>query len=152
MPTVRVEETVEVARDAVFAVLTDHEGYGRFPGVQKCELLRPGRDERNGLGALRRVHLGVPTVLDEEIVAYDAPRSFEYRVVRARPLPVKHTLGRIELEALSANRTKVVWTSTFEIPLPIIGKAISRRAAVQFTRAFGATIRTAAALAAKQAA
>jgi|GEM_PF-6911782 len=33
MPTVRVEQVVGVSRDALFAVLTDHEGYGRFPGV-----------------------------------------------------------------------------------------------------------------------
>lgn len=152
MATVRVERTVDVARDSLFAVFADHEDYGRFRGVKKCELIRPGRDERNGLGALRRVHLGGPTVLDEEIVAYDAPHSYEYRIVRARPLPVKHTLGRVELEALDANRTKVVWTSTFEIPIPIIGKAISERAAVQFTRAFEATILAAAALATEQAA
>ena len=152
MATVRVERTVDVSRDSLFAVFADHEGYGRFRGVKKCELIRPGRDERNGLGALRRVHLGGPTVLDEEIVAYDAPHSYEYRIVRARPLPVKHTLGRVELEALDANRTKVVWTSTFDIPIPIIGKAISERAAVQFTRAFDATILAAAALATEQAA
>jgi hypothetical protein len=152
MVTVRVERTVDVARDSLFAVFADHEGYGRFRGVKKCELIRPGRDERNGLGALRRVHLGGPTVLDEEIVAYDAPHSYEYRIVRARPLPVKHTLGRVELEALDANRTKVVWTSTFDIPIPIIGKAISERVAVQFTRAFDATILAAAALATEQAA
>ena len=143
---------MDVARDALFTVFADHEGYGRFRGVKKCVLIRPGRDERNGLGALRRVHLGGPTVLDEEIVAYDPPHSYEYRIVRARPLPVKHTLGRVELEALDANRTKVVWTSTFEIPIPIIGKAISERAAVQFTRAFEATILAAAALATEQAA
>ena len=65
---------------------------------------------------------------------------------------MKHTLGRVELEALDANRTKVVWTSTLEIPIPIIGKAISERAAVQFTRAFEATILAAAALATEQAA
>ena len=152
MPTVRVEQTVDVARDALFAVFADHEGYGRFPGVKKCELIRPGRVERNGLGAVRRVHLGGPTVLDEEIIAYDAPNSYEYRIVRARPIPVKHTLGRMEFEALDVNRTKVVWTSTFEILIPIFGKAINARAAVEFTRGFKATIHAAAMLATKRAA
>jgi hypothetical protein len=152
VPTVRVEETVEVARDALFAVLTDHEGYGRFPGVAKCKLLRAGRRERNGLGALRRVYLGGPTVLDEEIVAYDAPSSYEYRIRRARPLPIRHTLGRVELEALGGDRTKVVWTSTFEFPLPIVGRAIGKRAAAQLARGFKAAIREAATLAVDQAA
>lgn len=152
MPTIRIEETVDAAQEELFAVLSDHEGASRFPGVRKCELVRPGREERNGLGALRRVYLRGATVLDEEIVAYDPPNSYEYRVRRARPLPVRHTLGRIELEALGPSRTNVIWVSTFEVPLPIVGKAIAKRAVAQFSRAFRATIRTAASLAVKQAA
>lgn len=151
MPTIRVEETVDVARDALFAVLTDHEGYGRFPGVDKCELIRTGQAERNGLGALRRVFSG-PLVLDEEIVVYDAPQAFEYLIRRARPLPVRHTHGRVEFEAIDATQTRVVWTSTFEIPLPLVGKAIGRRAAAQMTRGFSRAIHAAAALALPQAA
>lgn len=152
MPTVRVEEIVDVAREALFAVLTDHQGYGRFPGIQRCELIRAGDRERDGLGAMRRVHLGGPTVLDEEIVAYDAPSSFEYRIRRARPLRILHQLGRVEFESLGANRTKVLWTSTFEFPLPILGKTIGKRAAVQLTRGFRAAIQKAATLAVEQAA
>lgn len=152
MPTVRVEQVVDASRDALFAVLTDHEGYGRFPGVKKCELIQTGHTDRNGLGALRRVYLGGPTVLDEEIVAYDAPHHFEYRIVRARPVPVKHILGRVEFEAIGPSRTRVVWVSTFEIPLPLIGKSVSKRIAVQFTRAFETTIHVAAGIAARQAA
>jgi uncharacterized protein YndB with AHSA1/START domain len=151
MPTVRVEETVDVARAALFAVMTDHEGFGRFSGIEKCVLVRAGRDERNGAGALRRVHSG-PVVLEEEIIAYDAPSSYEYRIRRARPLRMNHTLGRVEFESVDANRTKVVWTSTFEFPLPILGKAIGKRAAAQVTRGFRKVIREAAALAMKQAA
>ena len=147
MPTVRVEEVVDVARDALFAVLTDHESYDRFRGVRSCTLIRDGKPERNGLGAVRRVHLGGPAVLDEEIVVFDPPAVYEYRVVRARPFPVKHTLGRVELEALDANRTKVTWTSTFDIAVPVIGKRIGNHAASQFARAFRSTIQTAATLA-----
>ena len=152
MPTVSVEEVVDVGREALFAVLTDHESYGRFRGVQSCTLIRDGKPERNGLGAIRRVHLGGPAVLDEEIVVFEAPAVYEYRVIRARPFPVKHTLGRVELEALDAHRTKVVWTSTFEFPLPIFGRPIGKRVAAQMTRGFRATIRKAARLAVEQAA
>ena len=152
MPTVHVEEIVDVPRDALFAVLTDHEGADRFRGVQSCTLIRDGKPDRNGLGAIRRVHLGGPAVLDEEIVLFDPPAVYEYRVIRARPLPVNHTLGRVELEALDANRTKVTWVSTFEIPLPVIGKRIANHAAPRFDRAFRTTIRTAASLALEAAA
>ena len=152
MPTVQIEETVDAARDALFAVLTDHEGYGRFPGIPSCTLVREGHSERNGLGAVRRVHLGGPAVLDEEIVVYEPPAVYEYRVIRARPFPVKHRLGRVELESLDEKRTRVVWTSTFEIAVPVIGKRIGNHAASQFAKAFRATIRTAADLTVREAA
>ena len=147
MPTVRVEETLGVAREALFAVLTDHEGYSRFSGVSRCELLRAGHPERNGIGALRRVHIKGGIVLDEEIVEYDAPKSYEYRIRRARPLPMRHTLGRVELEAIEGSRTKVVWTSKFDLPVPLFGSAIGSGAAAQAARGFRAAVRKAGALA-----
>lgn len=152
MPTVRVEEVVEATREDLFAVLTDHERTDRFRGVQSCTLIQDGKPDRNGLGAVRRVHLGGPAVLDEEIVVFDPPTVYEYRVIRARPFPVKHTLGRVELEPLDENRTKVTWTSTFDIPVPVIGKRFAKHAASQFTRAFRSAIHTAAELASKTAA
>ena len=152
MPTVHVEETVDAPIDALFTVLTDHESYDRFRGVKSCTLIRDGKPERNGLGAVRRVHFGGPAVLDEEIVVFDSPTVYEYRVIRARPFPVNHTLGRVELEALGPNRTKVTWTSTFDITVPVLGKRIGTHAASQFARAFRSTIRTAAMLALQAAA
>ena len=146
MPTVKIEEIVSAEQDALFAVLTDHEKFERFRGVQSCTLVREGKHERNGVGAVRRVHLGGPAVLDEEIVVFERPAVYEYRVIRARPFPVNHTLGRVELEALDAGRTRVVWTSTFEVAVPIVGKRIGNHAASQFARAFRSTIREAAKL------
>jgi ribosome-associated toxin RatA of RatAB toxin-antitoxin module len=151
MPTVTVEETVDASRDDLFAVLTDHERYDRFRGVQACTLIKEGNTERNGLGAIRRVHLGGPAVLDEEIVVFERPAVYEYRIIRARPFPVQHPLGRVEFEALDAQRTTVVWTSTFEIGVPLIGTRIGNHAASQFARAFRSTIRTAADLAIQKA-
>ena len=147
VPRVRVENTVDVPREALFAVLSDHAGYDRFPGITGSELIQPGTQERNGLGAVRRIRLGGPTVLDEEIVAYDAPNSFEYRITRARPLPLHHTLGRVEFIAIDPNHTKVVWTSEFDIPVPIVGRSIGKYLEGRLSRGFKAAIRAAAALA-----
>lgn len=144
MPTIQVEETVNVGREALFDVLTDHEKSDRFRGVQSCTLIQEGTHERNGLGAVRRVKLGGPALLDEAIVVFERPEVYEYRIVRSRPFPIKHTLGRVELEALGANRTKVTWTSTFEVSVPVVGKRIGNHAAPQFARLFRSAIHTAA--------
>jgi hypothetical protein len=50
----------------------------------------------------------------------------------------------VELEALGANRTKVTWTSTFEVSVPVVGKRIGNHAAPQFARLFRSAIHTAA--------
>ena len=147
MPVVKVEEIIDVPRSAFFDVISDHARYDRFPGIRGAELLQPGHEEKNGVGAVRRIRLSGPMVLDEEIVAYEAPTGFSYRIIRVRPLPVRHEIGIIELTELSPERTKVLWTSTFEVPLPIVGGLIGKQVVRQFTQGFRAIIFTAAKLA-----
>lgn len=147
MPLVRVEETMDVPIQALFDVLSDHARYDRFPGVKSSELIQQGTDHKNGVGAVRRIGLGA-AVLEEEILEYDPPNAFSYRITRVKPLPVRHRMGRVELESLGPNQTKIVWWSDFEVALPIVGGFLSKQLAGQFTRGFKGTIRAAAKLAA----
>ncbi|MDX1570385.1 MAG: SRPBCC family protein [Xanthomonadales bacterium] len=139
MRTVHVEEVVGLPIEAVFELLADHADYDRLPGITKAELLRKGKEDRNGVGALRRIHLG-DVVLDEEIVAFDPPRRLEYRIVASRPVRVDHKLGRVTLEPVG-DSTRVTWTSTFAVRFPLIGWFVTRRAAKQFERGFHRVLR-----------
>lgn len=55
-------------------------------------------------------------MLDEEIVVFEPPGVYEYRIIPARPFPVKHKLGRVELEALDANSFPVHSGVPFDDP------------------------------------
>lgn len=149
MSIVEVKETVDVPRSALFEVLTDHAHYDRFPGISGSELIQTGRDDKNGTGAVRRIRLG-PTVLDEEIIAFEAPHTFSYRIVRIRPVPVvNHKIGSLTFTEVTPERTEVLWTSEFEVGVPVLGKVIGKQLVQKFTRGFRAAILAAAKLAAK---
>lgn len=116
----------------VFAKVSDHESFFAGPWIS-CKVTRPGQSDRNGLGATREVYpVGIRFV--EEITAWDAPRSFEYRV-RECALPSNHELGRLTFAA-KAGGTEVVWVTRFEIPIPLIGGPLTRLSAPIFSGSF----------------
>jgi uncharacterized protein YndB with AHSA1/START domain len=118
MSAIRVERQLEGPIDAIFEILSDHASYDRFRGIRHSELLRPGDSEPNGLGALRRIKLG-PLVFEEEITAFEPPTRMDY-VIRKLNVPFEHDGGSIRLEPRDGG-THALWTSTFRIPVAVIG-------------------------------
>ena len=143
--SVRVERRLDATPKAVFDVLADHANYDRFDGVRRAELVRPGEHDRNGLGALRRAWLG-PLRFEEEITAFEPPTRLDYLIRDVRPLPFRHQGGSIRLAGVDGG-TEVVWTSSFEIPIPILGAFLDRVFAKQLERGFGRVLERSAELA-----
>jgi uncharacterized protein YndB with AHSA1/START domain len=146
MSSIRVERTLDAPIDGVFEVLADHANYDRFGGIRRAELLRPGTEDRNGVGALRRVTIG-PLTFDEEITAYEPPHRLDYLIVKLN-LPYEHKGGSVRLEPDGDGRTHAVWTSEYEIPAPLVGGLAERAFALFFGRGFGATLEKAGEVAA----
>lgn len=144
MRTIDVRRTLHAPAERVFEVLADHEGYVRFPGVRSAKLLRPGKGERNGVGALRAIDIGTAW-FEEEITVFERPTRMEYRIVRSRP-PLVHELGRLTFAAVP-DGVHVTWTSTFHVAIPVIGGLATAIAARQMERAFAATLEVAERLA-----
>lgn len=133
MQLIKVEKTFNVSASEVFAMLEDHARYDRFPGVHGAELLHAaGGKEKNGVGALRWVDLGL-TKMSEEIVGFERDRLLEYRVVKSQPMPFEHKLGRVVIEAQGDNQCHVVWTSEYTIPVPVIGGMLAKMLLPRFT-------------------
>src|SRR5689334_11513186 len=51
---IHVTLTIQAEPEKVFAFVSDHERFLRGPGV-RCRLVTPGRENRNGVGAVREV-------------------------------------------------------------------------------------------------
>jgi uncharacterized protein YndB with AHSA1/START domain len=142
--SIRVERRLDAAPAAVFEIVADHARYDRFDGVRRSELLEPGDPAPNGLGAVRWIWLG-PLRFEEEITGFEAPWRLEYVIRDVKALPFRHEGGAIRLEPDGAG-THAVWTSSFEIPIPLIGGAVDRMFAGQLERGFAHVLERSAAL------
>ena len=134
---INVERIINKPIGEVFEYLSDHENYSHFPVVDKSELLEQGKDDKNGLGALRRVEIGV-TSLEERITLFERPTRLYYLIEKSKPLPFIHDLGEIELFE-QGSQTKVIWRSEGHINIPIIGslvfdKLINKQGAAGFNK------------------
>ena len=136
--TIEVSRTIPAPIQNVFDVLSDHAGYAAFSGIKGARLLKPGADNVNGLGAVRRIDLG-GVWFEEEITVFDPPCRMDYRILRSRP-PIEHENGSIRLEE-TEHGTRVTWTSKFRIRLPLIGRWMTGPAANAGEKAFSGMLK-----------
>lgn len=96
---------------------------GILPGVQSAEI-EGGGPLRTG--ARRRVTMSDGSIVVEEIVAHDPPRSHRYRWLtkpkQPLPLVVREAVALWTFEA-SGPGTRLVWTYTFELTSPLAAAA-----------------------------
>lgn len=113
MQTVVVTKTINAPIDVVFEEYTDHERLADLPMVISAKVVRPGKTEKNGLGAVRVVNGGA-LKLREEVTGFERPKLMEYKILETSPIRSKHELGRVEFEEVPGG-TKVTWTTVFGI-------------------------------------
>ena len=115
-----VEQSVQTSASAqrVWEVLTDHESMSRwFPPVKKVTLDPPGREERNGLGAVRHIQAAGPTVV-EEVVEWDAPRRYVYVLLRGAP--IRDHRGEVSVVETDEG-ARATWKIQFRPLIPLTG-------------------------------
>ena len=138
MQTVTVKRTINAPIGKVFDLLSDHANYKLFPGITDSKLLREGKPDKNGVGALRRVE--TPRIwFEEEVTVFERPRRFDYRITKAS-LPLEHEGGRVELQS-TAEGTVVTWTSTVGFKVPLIGGLITKLMAPTLGKAFAVMLK-----------
>ena len=115
MATLDFSRTVAAPPETVFEVATDHRRMSEFTRFRSVELEREGDPAPNGLGAIRILRLVGPPVR-EEVVAFDPPRLFSYRMLSGAP--VRDHVGTIELTAVDAGtRMSYVLETTPDVPV-----------------------------------
>lgn len=123
METVTVNRVIASSPQALFDWISNAHNYTRVPIVFHEHVAIPGVDQRYGLGAVR-VLVAAFGWFAERITAYDPPHRFDYHVYRCFP-PARHEHGSVSFTATPAG-TQVVWTSTFELRIPLVGPALTR--------------------------
>lgn len=140
MVNIEVMRTLNAPIEKVFEMLTDHANYKQFRGIDDSELIREGNSETNGLGAQRRIKAG-PVTFFEDVVAFERPTLFEYRIVKMTPPLLEHLLGRVELTD-NNGKTDVRWVSDSNVRLPLIGGFIGKRLAADGHKGFDSILRS----------
>jgi len=100
--------TVNVPVETVWDLFTNHERMEEYTGTP-CEIIKPGKGERNGLGCVRTVGVpehGMPLV--PEVVNFWEPnRVFGYHVLSGAP--ISHHQGLVFMRSLGPRLTEYVY-------------------------------------------
>jgi uncharacterized protein YndB with AHSA1/START domain len=119
MVTLHVERTIAAPPEQVFAWLADPTNLIAAPLVVRTGWAK--NSAAAGVGAVRAV-IATGMWFREEITAYDPPRSYSYRIVRAVPAFNNHT-GTLTFTP-SGISTHVDWTISYTHPIHAGGKAM----------------------------
>lgn len=134
MYKIEVEELLDMPIDAAFKMLTDHSNYNLYPGIKAAQLLKSGKDDPNGVGAVREVKLSGAT-LQEEIIRFEPNKVIEYRITHAKPLRIHHPGGRMEFTK-EGDKTRVNWTSEFGMQFPLLGSMLDNYFGPRMAKSF----------------
>jgi uncharacterized protein YndB with AHSA1/START domain len=120
MASFTLEREVAASPEVVFDVLTDHRGYAEITPVRKVELEKEGDPAPNGVGAIRVLHsVGPP--LREEVIGFERPGRFSYRMLSGAP--VRDHVGTVSLEPGGAG-TKITYAVRTTPTVPVAGGAV----------------------------
>lgn len=107
----------------VFSAITDHRSFLSGGGLT-CRVIKPGKNNKNGLGAVRTVRSKKYT-LTEEIIAFIENESYDYIITEVEPpIKFKHHNGWIQFTEVAHKKIRVEWHSHFTFTTPIIGHFI----------------------------
>jgi uncharacterized protein YndB with AHSA1/START domain len=120
MASFTYERQVAAPPEIVFDVLTDHRRYTEITQLRKAELEREGEPAPNGVGAIRVLTLVGPP-MREEVIAYERPHRFSYKVLSG--LPVRDHVGTVELSP-SDGGTRIVYAVHTTTTVPVGGFAV----------------------------
>jgi uncharacterized protein YndB with AHSA1/START domain len=117
MASFRYVRQVAAPPEVVFDVLTDHRRYPEITSLRKAELEREGEPAPNGLGAIRVLTVAGPP-MREEVIAYEEPRRFAYKILSG--LPVRDHVGTVELSPKDGG-TEITYAVKTTPTIPLAG-------------------------------
>jgi uncharacterized protein YndB with AHSA1/START domain len=118
--------TVRAPIDAVWSILSDHEGMSNWlPGVS-VQITRASTEVPNGVGTLRRFtsRLPMPAIV-EEVTEFQPGSRLSYRALSG--VPLKNYTGDVVLApAADGVGTTITYTVSADQRVPLADKAMLR--------------------------
>ena len=125
MRTITVEATSHTASPppVVWDVVADARTWPTWSIQEEASLEREGSPTADGLGAIRNFRTGRVKVR-EEVVRFDAPHHFGYRLLSG--IPVKDYVAHVDL-AEDGSGTTITWGASFRPAVPGLGWLLRRK-------------------------
>lgn len=123
MAKIRVTQFIPRPIEEVFDLVSDHEKFLNSVEGVRAQVIKEGLPNRNGLGCKREVRAGTRVFYVEEVTKWTRPTSFEY-TIRKASMPIRHYGSRMEFTSRPEG-TEIIWTSRFDIAVPILGWAFA---------------------------
>lgn len=102
--------------ERMWEALTAHEDMPKwFNPVQSVRLDPVGQPDRDGLGAIRHIKAVGPVIV-EEIVEWEPPHRYVYKLLRGAP--IRDHRGEVWVEA-TATGTRATWQIAFTPVIPL---------------------------------
>jgi hypothetical protein len=98
------------SRAIVYSVAKRSSGYPDWSMIGSFKLVRPGRNEEDGVGQLRIFRTGLLTLL-EEVVELVPCRRVSYVLIKG--LPFRDYRADIDLSPIKGGGTRIRWSSSF---------------------------------------
>jgi uncharacterized protein YndB with AHSA1/START domain len=108
--------------ETVFDALTDHRRFANYVWpIRRSTLDREGTPAPNGVGAVRRLEIAGPPLV-EEIIDFQRPSRYAYKLVSGAP--VRDHVGTIELRE-NGTGTEVTWHLRSTPTIPGLGPLLT---------------------------
>jgi uncharacterized protein YndB with AHSA1/START domain len=120
MASFTLARSVAAPPQTVFDVLTDHRLYAKITPLRRAALEREGEPPPDGVGAIR-VLSSVGPPLREEVIAYQPPSRFAYKLLSG--MPVRDHVGTVELSP-DGEGTRMVYAVRTASTLPLVGPVV----------------------------
>jgi len=120
MASFTIVREIAAPPETIFEVLVDHRAYSSITPLRRSELEREGEPSPNGAGAIR-VLGAVGPPLREEVLTYEQPKRFSYKLLSG--LPVRDHVGTVELTAHEGG-TRMIYAVRTMPTVPLVGAAV----------------------------
>lgn len=121
MYSIDINETIAVPRARVFALLADHEQFGKLLGAPVRRIKDSDQADPNGVGSVRKIGFG-PIGVKETVLRFEPDKVIEYAITSLSP--IRNHRGRIRFSDTPEGQTRVHYTIVFEDIIPLSGKLL----------------------------
>lgn len=122
MAVSKIRVTVPVTISQAFDRITDHANLHQISApVKESYLEASGKEDENGLGAIRRLRFSGTWMIEKVVAWYPPGKSedtigYDYKVIGGGP-PIADHLGTIRLVKQSDDSTLIEWNIFLKCPL-----------------------------------